>query len=227
MLAVAAAADVLAARIEGQEHRVSIAAVNGPEATVISGDADAVRAIGRRFREEGVKTKELAVSHAFHSPHMDPVLEEFRAAAATVAFAEPHTPSSPTSPASPRPWRNSPAPTTGPTTSGAPCASTTACARCAPTESPVPRTRPRRRPDRGGPGDPAARRRRRGRPDAAPVVAATLRAGRPEPETCATALGALHSGGAPWRSRGRAAPAYRTRRPRRCPPTRSSTAATG
>ncbi|MFE0175569.1 SDR family NAD(P)-dependent oxidoreductase [Streptomyces sp. NPDC059002] len=92
MLAVAAPRDEIAPHIEGQEHLVSIAAVNGPAATVVSGDADAVRAIGRHFADQGTKTKELAVSHAFHSPHMEPVLAEFRAAAATVTYAEPTVP---------------------------------------------------------------------------------------------------------------------------------------
>ncbi|MEV6166585.1 acyltransferase domain-containing protein, partial [Streptomyces sp. NPDC052052] len=92
MLAVAAPPDAIAPHIEGREHLVSIAAVNGPAATVVSGDADAVRAIGRHFADLGTKIKELAVSHAFHSPHMEPVLEEFREAAATVAYAEPTIP---------------------------------------------------------------------------------------------------------------------------------------
>ncbi|MGW2232092.1 SDR family NAD(P)-dependent oxidoreductase, partial [Streptomyces formicae] len=92
MLAVAAAPEEIAPHLEGQEHLVSIAAVNGPASTVVSGDAEAVRAIGRIFADQGAKTKELAVSHAFHSPHMEPVLDEFRAAAATVTYAAPTVP---------------------------------------------------------------------------------------------------------------------------------------
>ncbi|OLE23875.1 MAG: hypothetical protein AUG49_14860 [Catenulispora sp. 13_1_20CM_3_70_7] len=73
------------------EHRgkVSLAAVNGPAAVVIAGDHDAAHAIAERFREQGRRTKALTVSHAFHSPHMDPVLDEFLQIAQTVTYHRP------------------------------------------------------------------------------------------------------------------------------------------
>nr|WP_239581369.1 type I polyketide synthase [Streptomyces sp. HB132] len=68
---------------------VDIAALNGPSATVISGDEDAVLAIAAHFAAQDRKTKRLRVSHAFHSPRMDAMLEEFRTVAETLTFQSP------------------------------------------------------------------------------------------------------------------------------------------
>ncbi|MFF6872465.1 beta-ketoacyl synthase N-terminal-like domain-containing protein [Streptomyces sp. NPDC012450] len=71
---------------------VAVAAVNGPRSTVVSGDADAVRRLAALWRAEGVRTKALKVSHAFHSPHMEPALAAVDAAAAGLAVARPKVP---------------------------------------------------------------------------------------------------------------------------------------
>ncbi|WKX70505.1 type I polyketide synthase [Streptomyces sp. XD-27] len=73
-------------------ERVSIAALNGPTSVVIAGDEDVALAIAARFEADGRKTKRLAVSHAFHSPHMDPMLEAFREVAEGLSYEAPRIP---------------------------------------------------------------------------------------------------------------------------------------
>ncbi|MCG8918275.1 acyltransferase domain-containing protein, partial [Actinokineospora sp. PR83] len=68
---------------------VEVAAVNAADSVVVSGDEDAVVALVERYAAAGTKVKRLAVSHAFHSAHMDPVLDGFRAFVETVERAEP------------------------------------------------------------------------------------------------------------------------------------------
>ncbi|MFD4673749.1 type I polyketide synthase [Lentzea sp. NPDC058450] len=81
----AAESDVLPLLTDG----VSIAAVNGPKSVVVAGDEDAVLAVAGQLAEQGCQTKRLRVSHAFHSPLMDPMLAEFRAVAEGLTFHEP------------------------------------------------------------------------------------------------------------------------------------------
>ncbi|MCZ7417354.1 MULTISPECIES: type I polyketide synthase [unclassified Streptomyces] len=66
--------------------RVSIAALNSPHDTVISGDTDAVHTIAQHFHHQGRKTTQLRVSHAFHSHHMDGMLDDFHTVAATLTY---------------------------------------------------------------------------------------------------------------------------------------------
>ncbi|WP_217266834.1 type I polyketide synthase, partial [Mycobacterium avium] len=71
---------------------VGIAAVNGPAAVVISGDHDAAVAIAERLRAEGHRVHRLSVSHAFHSPLMEPMIDEFGTVAAGLASDKPVIP---------------------------------------------------------------------------------------------------------------------------------------
>jgi acyl transferase domain-containing protein/acyl carrier protein len=64
----------------------AIAAINGPASTVVSGDAEAVLDLGQRAEAAGHKTQRLRVSHAFHSHHMDGMLEAFGRVAERLTF---------------------------------------------------------------------------------------------------------------------------------------------
>ncbi|WTT37065.1 SDR family NAD(P)-dependent oxidoreductase [Kitasatospora sp. NBC_00085] len=89
MVAVRAAeADVLPL-LKGHEKQVGVAAVNGPASVVISGAEVAVGEVVAQLKERGIATVRLTVSHAFHSPLMEPMLEEFRAVVSGLDFAEP------------------------------------------------------------------------------------------------------------------------------------------
>ena len=71
---------------------VSIAAVNGLASVVISGADAVVTAVADRLRAEGRRVHRLAVSHAFHSPLMDPMIDEFGTVAATLPIGTANIP---------------------------------------------------------------------------------------------------------------------------------------
>ncbi|MGW7463568.1 beta-ketoacyl synthase N-terminal-like domain-containing protein [Streptomyces xantholiticus] len=92
MSAVGASEDEVRALLAGVGGGVGVAAVNGPRSVVVSGDEEAVRAVGKELHARGRKVTALRVSHAFHSAYMDPMLDDFRAAAARVTFRPPRVP---------------------------------------------------------------------------------------------------------------------------------------
>ncbi|WP_440089901.1 type I polyketide synthase, partial [Streptosporangium sp. LJ11] len=88
MLAIAAPEAEVLPLLEGRED-VSIAAVNGPASVVISGDESAVEEIAALT---SARTRRLRVSHAFHSPLMEPMLAEFEQIVSALTFSEPAIP---------------------------------------------------------------------------------------------------------------------------------------
>ena len=114
MAAVNAPESSVAAAMRGQEKILAIAAINGPEQSVISGEAAAVRTLCNQFAKQGIRWQALDVSHAFHSPLVDPILDAFEAAASKVVFSKPRlrvisnlhgAPAAPTEIIQPRYWR--------------------------------------------------------------------------------------------------------------------------
>src|SRR5262249_10508451 len=69
-----------------------VAAVNGPDSVVISGDRDTALDFMRTLRAQGFKTRRLKVSHAFHSLHMDGAMQQLADVAATLTFESPQIP---------------------------------------------------------------------------------------------------------------------------------------
>jgi acyl transferase domain-containing protein len=91
MLAVFAAEDEVEELIVDGEM-LSLAAVNGPDNVVVSGAREAVNKLARKLDDAGIMSRPLRVSHAFHSPLLDPILPAFRQIADPVAFQAPQIP---------------------------------------------------------------------------------------------------------------------------------------
>ncbi|MBC8088787.1 MAG: acyltransferase domain-containing protein, partial [Phycisphaerae bacterium] len=89
MIVIEASEAEVRAAIDDVRTRVDVAAVNGATNCVISGDRSLVATIADRFVASGRRVKKLRVSHAFHSPLIEPVLDEFERAVRTVRFTAP------------------------------------------------------------------------------------------------------------------------------------------
>ena len=89
MAAVFADESRVVTAIAAQGAKAAIACINGPANVVVSGECAAVETVLKRLREEGIKSRRLVVSHAFHSPLMDPILDSFQCLAAKVQYSEP------------------------------------------------------------------------------------------------------------------------------------------
>ncbi|QKW37596.1 SDR family NAD(P)-dependent oxidoreductase [Actinomadura sp. NAK00032] len=90
MLAIVAAEPDAAAW--AAEHGLDLAAVNGPEAVVLSGPPDAIGDLAARLKEQRVRHRRLSVSHAFHSRLLDPALAELSDVLKPLEFHDPEVP---------------------------------------------------------------------------------------------------------------------------------------
>ena len=92
MVAIEASEAEALESIAGRERELSLAAVNSPRSCVLSGSVQAIGALESHWREQGRKSKRLAVSHAFHSPLMEPMLAGFEEAIANLHYSPPQIP---------------------------------------------------------------------------------------------------------------------------------------
>ncbi len=92
MAAVQADEEEVAKAIAAEDGAIAVAALNSPTSTVISGDVQIVDRQVALWRERGRRATRLTVSHAFHSPHMDGILDAFQEIAATVTYHPPRIP---------------------------------------------------------------------------------------------------------------------------------------
>ncbi|MGF1430527.1 type I polyketide synthase [Kitasatospora sp. LaBMicrA B282] len=92
MLAVSATSAEAEAWLADHRGAVGLAAVNGTRSVVLSGVESAIEEIAAAARAAGHRTKRLTVSHAFHSPLMDPMLAEFRTIVSDLTFHQPTIP---------------------------------------------------------------------------------------------------------------------------------------
>ncbi|GFN06558.1 hypothetical protein Smic_51140 [Streptomyces microflavus] len=125
MIAIQAPEHTIRPHLTGHETHIDIAAINTPNSTVISGTTHTAQTIATTLRNTGHKTHTLNTSHAFHSPHMDGMLNQFTTTTKNITHHPATTPSSPPSPENPPPTKNSKTPTTGPTRSATPSDSPT------------------------------------------------------------------------------------------------------
>jgi len=92
MAAIQAAEDEILPLLRECQDRAGMAAVNGPRAVVVSGDEEVVAELTEYWRDRGRRVKPLNVSHAFHSPRMDGMLDDFLKVTSSVEYGEPSLP---------------------------------------------------------------------------------------------------------------------------------------
>ncbi|MFN6534742.1 MAG: type I polyketide synthase [Nostoc sp. EkiNYC01] len=89
MAAVFATLEQVIPLITDHPQQLSIAAINGEQSIVLSGELQVLNAVVQKLESQGIETRKLQVSHAFHSPLMQPMLAKFEQVAATVKYQQP------------------------------------------------------------------------------------------------------------------------------------------
>ncbi|GAA0313672.1 hypothetical protein GCM10009540_36440 [Streptomyces turgidiscabies] len=92
MVSLHATEEEVLAELPAFDGQVTIASLNGPRSVVISGAEDAVLAVSAGFEARGRRTVRLRVAHAFHSPLVEPMLDDFRRVAEGLTFRPPRIP---------------------------------------------------------------------------------------------------------------------------------------
>jgi len=92
MISAIASAELVNQLIAADKDKVSIAAINGAQSTVISGKAEVIQKLSNQLEAEAIKSKQLHVSHAFHSPLMKAMLQEFEVIANQITYHQPKIP---------------------------------------------------------------------------------------------------------------------------------------
>ncbi len=92
MLAVLASVDQVQPYLDKAAGVLTLAGHNGPANVVLSGETGAIDTLERELANADIKTKRLIVSHAFHSPLMEPMVAEFRQVAASITYSAPQLP---------------------------------------------------------------------------------------------------------------------------------------
>ncbi|NKI73440.1 SDR family NAD(P)-dependent oxidoreductase [Dickeya sp. CFBP 2040] len=92
MVAIEASEADILPLLKGHEDQVVIAAINAPSSVVISGGTDQVLHIAEQWQAHGYRTHRLTTSHAFHSPHIDTILDSLRNTLSTLSLHAPAIP---------------------------------------------------------------------------------------------------------------------------------------
>jgi acyl transferase domain-containing protein/acyl-CoA synthetase (AMP-forming)/AMP-acid ligase II/surfactin synthase thioesterase subunit/acyl carrier protein len=92
MIAVRAPEEAVRRALASASSQVAVAAVNGPDEVVISGEVSTATRVADLLAEEGYRTRRLRVSHAFHSPLIEPMLADFREVVEQLSFRPPAVP---------------------------------------------------------------------------------------------------------------------------------------